>query len=81
MGFSETKVRKSALMGSTLKHTFVYNGDKTIKRVHPLCDCVKFNINHPEYTFWFKVKSNSNKIIVITYNDESKDFLELQAII
>lgn len=81
MGFSETRVQKSVLIGETFKHTFTYNGDKKITRINPVCKCVKFKVNHPNYTFWYTVKSNSLKVIVVTYNDDTKDFLELKPLI
>lgn len=79
MEFSEKRIQKQVPKGSVFKHTFVHIGEKKIDRVNPLCSCVKSNINHPYYTFWYKVKSSSLKIIVITYHDDSKDFLEMQS--
>lgn len=81
MGFSETRVQKPSIIGGVFKHTFIYEGDKKIVRVHPLCDCIKSNIKGSNYTFWYKVKNSSLKIIVIHYADDSRDFLEMQAIL
>ena len=81
MGFSETRVQKPSIIGSVFKHTFVYNGDKDIVRVHPLCDCIKSKVKDSEYTFWYKVANSSLKIIVIHYSDDSRDFLEMQAVL
>ena len=79
MDFSEQRIQKQVHIGNTFKHTFVYQGDKEISRVNPLCTCIKYNVKHPYYTFWYKVKNTSLKVIVITYSDGSKDFLEMQA--
>jgi hypothetical protein len=79
MEFSEQRIQKQIPIGNIFKHTFTYNGEKKIDRVNPLCNCIKSNITHPYYTFWYKVKNTSLKVIVITYSDGSKDFLELQA--
>jgi len=81
MGFSETKIQKHLRKGGTFKHTFIYKGDKEIKRINPLCDCIKSFIQLPELTFWYKTDKTANKIVVITYDDLTVDFLELQSII
>lgn len=79
MEFFEQKIQKKVNIGGILKHTFIHTGENKIDRVNPLCDCIKSKIEHPYYTFWYKVKNTSSKVIVITYIDGSKDFLEMQA--
>lgn len=81
MEFSEQRIQKQVPIGSIFKHTFIHEGDKKIDRANPLCNCMKSTIKEPYYTFWYKVKNTSLKVIVITYADGSKDFLEMQAII
>ena len=81
MAFSENRVQKPAIIGGVFRHTFTYNGDKKIVRVHPLCNCIKSNIKDPSYTFWYKIKDSSLKVIVIHYADDTRDFLEMQAIL
>lgn len=80
MAFFENKIIKKVNIGGIFRCTFKYDGDNNIRRVNPLCNCIKSSIEHPNYTFWYKVKNSNRKIVVITYDDESKDFLEMQAI-
>ncbi len=79
MEFSEQRIQKQVDIGSIFRHTFTHIGENKIDRVNPLCNCIKSNIKHPYYTFWYKVKNSSLKIIVVSYADGSKDFLEMQA--
>jgi hypothetical protein len=80
MGFLQNNIQKTVTKGGHFRHTFIYNGSKKITRINPLCDCVKYKINLPELTFWYKVNKTTTKIVVITYDDESSDFLQLQSI-
>lgn len=81
MEFSETRIKQEVEKNGIYKAVFTHVGNKQIKRINPLCKCIKFKINLPEITFWYKVNQTSNKIVVITYDDNTTDFLELQSFV
>ena len=81
MGFLQTKIQQHLHKGENYVAKFVSDDTQIIKRINPLCKCIKYKIKHPEYIFWYKTNHTANKIVVITYDDNSTDFLELQAIV
>lgn len=81
MGFSEKIVRKEITKGGKFEHTFIYEGTTGIKRINPLCNCIKYKVNLPKITFSYKTNKTANKIVVITYDNNEVDFLELQTIV
>ena len=81
MGFLQKTVQQTISKGSMFRHTFTHDNDKKIIRINPLCSCVKYTVNMPNITFWYKANKTTTKIVVITYDDESSDFLQLQTII
>lgn len=88
MDWSETIVDKGVIpKNSTITHKFIYSGDKQIKKVVPLCSCIKATIHHPDYTFRLKVKNNTgqnkqiSKMIEVHYSDGTRSFLIIKAIV
>lgn len=81
MAFLTTRIQQEINKGGTYRATFHHNGENNIRRINPLCDCIKYKANHPEYTFWYKTNKTTNKIVVITYTNGDSDFLELQSIV
>lgn len=77
----------SVKKGTTNFTEFTYNGDKEILEIEPLCNCVGFSRNENKLSVWWKVKQNpkesyqSEKIIAVTYKDNSIDDLTLKAYI
>jgi len=88
MQWSETIVDKGIIpKNSTITHNFIYKGDKQIKKIVPLCSCIKTTIHHPEYTFRIKAKNNTKenkqftKMIEVHYSDGTRSFLIIKATI
>lgn len=88
MDWSETIVDKGIVpKNSTISHKFIYSGDKEIKKILPLCSCIKTTIHHPEYSFRLKAKNNTNtnkqtsKMIEVHYKDGTRSFLIIKATI
>lgn len=86
MVWSETIVDKGIVpKNSTITHKFIYNGDKQIKKIVPLCSCIKTTIHHPEYSFKIKAKNNQDqnkhisKMIEVHYTDGTRSFLIIKA--
>jgi len=67
--------------GNTYKTHFEYLGSKSIKEIEPLCSCVKYKFNENKLTVNWTIKNGiasnyvSNKIIMITYQDDTVDDL------
>ena len=78
MGFSQKIVNQTVNKGGMFRHTFTHDNDKKIMRINPLCSCIKYSVSMPDITFWYKANKTTTKIVVITYDDESSDFLQLQ---
>ena len=84
MDWSENVVDKGVVKkGDSVEHTFIYNGELAIKRIEPLCKCIKIIKKHPKYTIKFKIKSNTAKTIMKTvevrYEDGSRSYLIIKA--
>lgn len=83
MEWSETIADKGTVnIGETITHTFIYNGDKQIKKVVPLCDCIKSSVHGNRYMFTIKVKTKAKKIskmIEVRYTDDTRTYLIIKA--
>lgn len=81
MAFLTTRIQQHVDKGGTYRATFINDGIQTIKRINPLCDCIKYKNDGENYTFWYEANKTTNKIVVVTFDDNSTEFLELQTII
>lgn len=87
-GWSETTFDSGVVKkNSIISHTFIYNGDKTIKRIVPLCSCLKVTNHHPKYTIWMRARNKTDdlkkitKMVEVRYTDDSRSFLIIKATI
>lgn len=71
--------------GAILNTSFTYNGNKEVRTIEPLCNCVGYTFNNNVLRVTWKVKKqypksqDSNKVVMIVYSDDSIDDLTLKA--
>lgn len=54
--------------------------DKKVARVHVICPCIKYEIDNQYVFFSIRPRSYSRKIVVITYTDDTQQFLEFNIV-
>lgn len=82
MGWSEYIVNKYDVTRlSTVSHTFTYNGDKSIKSITALCNCLKLTRSENQLTVRWTIRKatiNQSKMIEVKYTDGSREYLILK---
>ena len=75
-------------LGTTLFHTFVFNGTKGIRKVNKKCGCIVENTTSSDINVSWQPKLPSNKTkhlaiktIEVIYNDLTSETLTLKAMV
>ena len=56
------------------------SNDKKVARIHVICPCIKYAPYKQDIWFSIKPRSYSRKIVVITYTDDTQQFLEFNIV-